>query len=221
MRRTLRTAAVTAGACVIIGAGVANAGTIVDHDGETRERAGAVTFTQPDVEYVPEDSSYGKVLKVTWTVTNDSNVRVKSLGPGYNAEGKRYNDAVGQEMLVRCIDGAVPFAPGTIAHCEQYINVTDADAAAGHTNEETPKFRVLYGMNNVKGEYEWTTAETIPAIDLNTGAPVADDDTDTGDKPVEGTPEKPKDHGVLGVIAKILDAVRAFLNKIAGGSFSS
>ena len=37
----------TAGSCLIIRAGVANAGTIVDHDGGIRERAGAVTFTSP------------------------------------------------------------------------------------------------------------------------------------------------------------------------------
>ncbi|MCK7636446.1 hypothetical protein [Corynebacterium pygosceleis] len=221
MRRTLRTAAATAGTCLIIGTGLAHAGTIVDHDGETRDRTGAVTFTEPTVDYIPEDSIYGKALRVTWTVTNDSNVWVKSLGPGFNADGERYNDTEGQEMLVRCIDAAVPFAPGTVAHCEQYINVTDTDVAAGHTNRETPKFNVLYGLNNVKGEYEWATAEPVPAIDLATGKPITDHDHGTGDDPTENTPEPPENGGISGIITRILDALREFLGRISGGAFSS
>ena len=115
---------------------------------------------------------------------------------------------------------AVPLAPGTIAHCELYVNVTDVDAVTGYTSGETSRVPVLYGMNNVKDEYAWTTAETIPAIDLNTVSSVVDRDTDTGDRPVEDAPEKSEDRGVPGVITKTLDAVRFFLNKIAGGSFS-
>lgn len=169
-----RRLAACAAACVITVSGVAtaSAGTIVDTDGTTVNRTGSVSFTAPKVVFIPDDSSYGPVIAITWTINNQSNAHVKGLGSAYwgkQVEGRdvQYVDDHGQEMLMNCSNAAVPFAPGESGiNCTQYRQVTPAELEAGKTLPDTPRYHVLYGLNTLKGEREWVTAAPVPSIPL-------------------------------------------------------
>lgn len=199
----------------------ADAAPIVDVDGATKERVGDVAFTNPTVEYYANDDTYGKTIRITWTIRNDSNVHVKSMGTAYSAAGQRYNDTAGDEMLMHC-DQAVPFRPGATVTCHQYRLVTDAELAMGRTAPDVPKYHVLYGLNEQQGERAWVNAEPVPSVTLPGGGSQTPGD-DQGQKPGDDQGQKPGQNpgsapqGLLDVARSFAEAI--FGEKLGGALF--
>lgn len=202
-----------AATAMIAAAPLAAAGEIVDVPGNTVERTGAIEFTDPTVEYLPNDSSYGKVIKIGWTINNNSNVHVSNLGTAYwgmqvDNKDVKYIDNEGFEMLMNCQDAATPFRPGERGiHCTQYRLVSNEELAAGHTTPDTPRYRVLYGLNSSAGEYAWVTAAPVASIPLPKEDGKPQQSPDAGESAADAPSAV---HGVApgALIQNVLDALK-------------
>lgn len=143
---------------------------LVDLDGTVKKLSGRVTFTNPRVTYIPNDPVNGPMLKIAYTVSNESNAWASDVGTANWADKDKgwYANSENGPMTFACTN-FVPFAPKghaehVVSECIQTRLVTDEELAAGKSLPDSPYYTILYGQDYQTGLWADSPAEAYPSV---------------------------------------------------------